>query len=69
VSNVLNSGSLKLLEHTGSVQAMLYLYFFLTENRYCKKKEKDDEYTYKKKLLGLSPRANYTDRAAAAGRR
>ena len=24
---------------------------------------------YKKKLRGLSPRANYTDRAAAAGRR
>ena len=30
------------------------------------------EWTYsskKKKLRGLSPRANYTDRAAAAGRR
>ena len=26
-------------------------------------------YGYKKKLRGLSPRANYTDRAAAAGRR
>ena len=26
-------------------------------------------YTIKKKLRGLSPRANYTDRAAAAGRR
>ena len=26
-------------------------------------------YTHKKKLRGLSPRANYTDREAAAGRR
>jgi len=26
-------------------------------------------YIYKKKLRGLSPRANYIDRAAAAGRR
>ena len=26
-------------------------------------------YKYKKKLRGLSPQANYTDRAAAAGRR
>ena len=28
-----------------------------------------DIYKYKKKLCGLSPQANYTDRAAAAGRR
>jgi len=27
------------------------------------------KFTLKKKLRGLSPRANYTDRAAAAGRR
>jgi len=31
--------------------------------------ENDLYIAYKKKLRGLSPHANYTDRAAAAGRR
>ena len=35
------------------------------EKKMCKKYTS----TIKKKLRGLSPRANYTDRAAAAGRR
>jgi hypothetical protein len=50
----------------------LYIFFFTEKQREGERNaaEKDkgiSRYMYKTKLRGLSPRVNYTDRAAAAG--
>ena len=46
-----------------------FLSFMCTPSASWLRSMRINNYIYKKKLRGLSPRANYTDRAAAAGRR